>query len=459
MEHMGLISIVPVLFVIAFAVFSRRTFEPLIFGSLLGFILLDGGGFFTSWLDAVYVVMMDGVTVWIILVCGMFGSLIALLEKSKGTLGFSMVATRYTKTRSSALIVTWILGMLIFVDDYLNNLSVGVAMRKVTDSFKIPRELLAYVVNSTGAVICVIVPVSTWAAFMAGQLGANGVLVNGSATAAFIKTIPYVFYGWAALLVVPLIAFKIVPTFGPMRQAEIRAEKGGVFPVGSQVTAQEESLTAAAEETAAGGKRPQIIDFLIPMVVLTVITIVTEDLLWGVIIGIVSALLVYLPRKLMTFGEFWNSFMEGFQTMIPPLAIVVAAFILQQANEGLGLTAFIIESVQPIMTGGLLPAVSFVVIAFIAFASGSFWGVAAISLPIIIPLAEAYGVSVFLASGAVISAAAFGSHACFYGDAATLTCASTQISNIEYAKTVLPMIAIPFVLAVVSYLIAGFVLI
>ncbi len=453
MEHMGIISVVPALSVIVLAIILRRTFEPLLFGSILGFILLDGLAFFPAWLDAVYVVMMDDVTVWVILVCGLYGSLIGLLEKSRGVLGFSTLATSITKTRSASLIGTWILGILIFIDDYLNNLTVGVAMRKVTDSFKLPRELLAYVINSTGAVVCVIVPVSTWAAFMAGQLAANDVLVDGSATAAFIRTIPYIFYGWAALIIVPLVATRILPTFGPMKKAEQRAESGELFPPGAWGKAVDEESTEATE---SDGQKANIMDFLLPVLVVVGLTMYTDDMLWGVMIGIVFALILYLSRKVITFSEFWDSFMSGFQYMIPALAIVVAAFILQQANEGVGLTPFVIETVQPIMTGALLPAVSFVVIAIIAFATGSFWGVAAISLPIIIPLAEVYGVNVFLASGAVISAAAFGSHACFYGDAATLTCASTQIPNIEYAKTTLPMLAYPLVLAIIAYLVAGY---
>ncbi len=451
---MGIISVIPALSVIALAIITRRTFEPLLFGSLIGFVLLDGFGFFPAWLDAIYIVMMDDVTVWVVLVCGLFGSLIALLEKSGGAKGFSIAATNVVKGRGTSLIGTWILGMLIFVDDYLNALSVGVAMRKVTDNFKVPRELLAYVINSTGAVVCVIVPFSTWSAFMAGQLGANGVLVDGSATAAFIRTIPYVFYGWAALLVVPLVALKVIPTFGPMRKAELRAEAGELFPPGVRDKVKEESLSEAAEED--GEKKPQILDFIVPMLILAAVTIITEDMLWGVLIAITSCLALYISRKVMNFSQFWDSFMEGFQNMIPALAIVCAAFFLQQANEGLGLTAFVIESVEPFMTGGLLPAVTFIVVALIAFSTGSFWGVAAISLPIIIPLAGVYGVNVFLASGAVISAAAFGSHACFYGDAATLTCASTQIPNIEYAKTTLPMLIIPAGLAILLYLIVGF---
>ena len=142
METYGLISFLPVAIVVFLAFFTKRTSEPLLVGSIVGFIILEGINFFNPWIDAIYTVMMDGVTVWIILVCGLFGSLVALLEKSGGAIGFSSIAIRVAKNRGSSLVVTWILGIIIFIDDYLNALAVGTAMRQVTDKYKVPREFL-----------------------------------------------------------------------------------------------------------------------------------------------------------------------------------------------------------------------------------------------------------------------------------------------------------------------------
>ncbi|HHY91427.1 MAG TPA: sodium:proton antiporter, partial [Clostridiales bacterium] len=236
MEHHGVISLIPVAVVILSAILTKRTTESLLFGSIAGFIALHGVNFFMPWLDAVYEVMMDSTTAWVILLFSLFGSLIALLEKSGGALGFSKFAVKVTKSRGISLTVTWILGIIVFIDDYLNALAVGSVMRQVTDHYRVSREMLAYVVNSTGAAVCVLIPFSTWSAFMAGQLEANNVLVNGSATAAYIASIPYSFYAWTAVLIVPLIIWKIVPIYGGMKKAEMRAlETGQVFPEGSQV--------------------------------------------------------------------------------------------------------------------------------------------------------------------------------------------------------------------------------
>ena len=455
MEHYGIISLIPVLTVVILAFTTRRTFEPLLAGSIVGFIILDGFGFFMPWMDAIYAVMMDATTVWIILVCGLFGSLVALLEKSGGAIGFSNVATKIAKTRGTSIIATWILGIVIFVDDYLNALAVGTAMRKVTDKYKIPRELLAYIVNSTGAAVCVLIPFSTWSAFMAGQLEANEVLVNGSGTAAYISTIPYMFYAIVAVLVVPLFGLKIIPAFGPMKKAISRAEETGQLLPDSMLDNDLEDEFSTAEDNF--DQKPNALNFIVPMVLLAAVTIYTEDMLLGVMISIVVCGIMFFPQKIMGLHEFFDSIVEGFKGMILVLGIIVAAFILQQANDALGLTPYVIEVVKRGLTPSLLPAASFAVIGFLAFATGSFWGIAAIAFPIIIPLAESMGVDVFLVSGAIISAAAFGSHTCFYGDAVTLSSASSQIKNLDYARTSIPLVVVPTILGILLFLIFGFI--
>lgn len=455
METYGIISLLPVIVVVILAFVTKRTFEPLLAGSIVGFVILNGAGFFLPWIDAIYAVMMDGVTVWIILVCGLFGSLVALLEKSGGAIGFSEVATKIAKTRGASLIVTWILGIIIFIDDYLNALAVGTAMRKVTDSYKVPRELLAYIVNSTGAAVCVLIPFSTWSAFMAGQLEANGVVVNGSATAAYMHTIPYMFYAIAAVLVVPMFALKVLPAFGPMKKAIQRAEETGQLFPDSMIGRESEDELAAAGESLV--KKPNALNFIVPMLILAAVTIYTEDMLQGVMISIVVCALMFFPQRIMSINEFFDSVINGFKDMILVLGIIVAAFILQQANDALGLTPYVIEVVEKGLSPALLPAVTFVIIAFLAFATGSFWGIAAIAFPIIIPLAQSMDVNVFLVSGAIVSAAAFGSHTCFYGDAVTLSCASSQVQNLDYAKTSIPLVIVPTVIGIALFLIFGFI--
>ena len=453
MDNYGVVSLIPAAVVIILALWTMRVFEPLLLGALAGFIILGGPtGFFSAFVDAVYSVMMDGVTVWVILVCGLFGSLVALMEKSGGAMGFSSIATKLAKSKSSSLIITWILGIIVFADDYLNALAVGTAMRKITDKYRVSREFLAYVINSTGATVCVLIPVSTWSAFMAGQLEASGAAAEGTGTATYIQTIPYMFYAWIAVLIVPLYIFKVIPYFGPMKKAVRRAEETGqTFPDSMADKMKDEEIQEFK-------KTPNAWNFIIPMVLLVAATLYFEDMLYGVIVSIVTCLVMFIPQKVMTLTDMCDNIISGFKDMIFALMIVVAAFILQNANDALGLTSFVIESVAPVLSPVLLPMVSFIIIGLLAFCTGSFWGVAAIAFPIIVPLAQSMDVNTLMACGAVISGAAFGSHTCFYSDAATLTCTSSQIQNIDYAKNVLPLIAVPFVLGIIIFLIAGFVI-
>ena len=168
MEHWGFWSLVPTISVLALALLTRKTFEALLGGALIGFIILSPTGFFSGFTTSLLGVMQDPTIGWVILVCGLFGSLIHLLVKSGGAMAFADYLLRYVKSRRSALLTTWILGLAIFIDDYLNALTIGTSMKKITDKFGVPREMLAYVVDSTAAPICVLIPLSTWAIYIAG---------------------------------------------------------------------------------------------------------------------------------------------------------------------------------------------------------------------------------------------------------------------------------------------------
>lgn len=450
MEY-GALCLIPVAIVIGMALITRRTLESLLVGAFVGFIIMDPNpvNFFTNFINAFYAVIADTTTIWVILVCGLFGSLIAIIEKSGGTEGFAKLATKVAKGRKSALVATWILGIIVFIDEYLNALAVGFAMRKVTDKYNIPREELAYVANSTGATVCVLIPFTTWSAFMISQIVEVLGLDASEGTTTYLGVIPWVLYGWISVLVVPLFIFKIIPAFGPMKKARARAEAGQTLP-DSTVNQIEEK-----PENAVPDNKARAMNFIIPMLVLAVITVALGEILYGVIAAILVAAILYGPQKIMKPTAFLDAGIKGFEEMFLVLALVVTAFVLQQANDGLGLTMYVINAVEPILSPKLLPFFAFLVVAGLAFCTGSFWGIAAIAFPIILPLAQSMDINVLLAAGAVVSGASFGSQACFYSDAATLTCKATQINNSDYMRSVLPILAIPFALGLIAFLVAG----
>lgn len=449
MEHWGLLSLLPTLTVVLLALITKKTFEALVGGSLVGFLIVFQQNFFLEFTDSLLRVMQDPTIAWVVLVCGLFGSLIYLLAQTGGTNAFSGFLLKYVKNRKSALLATWLLGISIFIDDYLNALTVGTSMKKVTDRFKVPREMLAYVVDSTAAPICVLIPLSTWAIYISGLLESEGVVAAGEGLTGYLQAIPYITYGWVAALLVPLVAVNIIPPLGAMKQAESRAATGVLIPPNS------ESISLEIPENVSD-KVPKLSYFVLPILVLIGTTVFFNiDALKGIVFTLIFTVLFFTVRRVMTFTQAMEGVFDGFKTMLYALAIVVMSFVLKEVNDQLGLTQYVIETVSPLISREYLPLISFVSLALITFATGSFWGVYAISLPIIIPLAQSIGVDIWLSIGAVISAGAFGSHACFYGDATVLSASATQCNNMAHVMTQLPYTLMAGAATSIIYLVLG----
>ena len=446
MSH-GLIAVLIILVVIVGAITTRRCVEFLIGGSLLAALVLYGKDFLVQWCTILQEVFADNV--WIVLVCGLFGSLIALLQASKGTFGFSKVIAKICTNEKRTLLASFILGVLIFVDDYLNVLSIGVCMKGVYDKRKIPRETLAYMLDATGAPVCVLLPFSTWAVFYASLFEEEeSVKALGYATGiqAYIHAIPFCFYPIITLLIVLLFSLGIMPKLGNMKAAYKRvAETGKVYS--------DASRKYNHEERKGFEEEGNIWNFLIPMIALVAIAVVTGNLLLAVIVALLICFVLYLPTKVVTLDEFFNLIIKGFADMLPILTLLMIAFVLQKTTESLEMTDFIIQVMQPLLKGTLFPAMAFVLVAALTFCTGSLWGMSAVVAPIVFPLGAVIGANPILIMAAIISGGAFGSHACFYTDATLLSSTSAGIDNIEHAMSQLPYVIIAAVASIIGFII------
>ena len=454
MEY-GVLSILPALIVIIFALLTKKTLEALLLGTLSTYIIMYGFGFGSKWSEAFFAAAGNPDNQWVLIVCGLFGSLIALLRKSKGTLGFAGKLERYCKTPKSTLITTWILGILIFVDEYLNIMTLGACMKNISDKKKVPRESLAYIIDSTGAPVCVLLPFSTWAIFYASVFGkepAVAALNYGSDIATYLKVIPFTFYAWASVIIVPLFILGIIPKIGKMKDAYNRVETTG--KVYGETSSKFNS--DLIDEYASG--EGKLIDFLLPMGVLIGITIISGDLFISVIAALFVCLVLYVPRKKMTFDEFCDIYIRGFCDMVPTIAIVFMAFVMQQAANDIGLPTYVIEAVAPYLNGNIFPAISFIVVALLTFITGSNWGIPAVCVPIILPLGASLGANLILVMAAVLSGGTLGSHACFYSDATVLTSSSCSIDNMDHALSQIPYALIASAVSLAGFLICGFIL-
>ncbi|WP_201583008.1 Na+/H+ antiporter NhaC family protein [Psychrobacter jeotgali] len=452
-ESWGALSLLPTLLVLVVAVVSRRPFESMIAGCVAGLVMLNPFDLISPFADNMSTVLGNETIIWIVLVCGLMGGLIQLLEISGCLDGFSEWLQKIIKSRRQSLLATFGLGVIIFIDDYLNCLAVSTSVKKLTDAYNVSREKLAYIVDSTAAPMCILVPISTWAVYFAGLLEENGVAVDGGGLKLYISAIPYMAYAWFALLIVFLVAYGILGDWGPMKKAEKRAKAGNPVPEAFV----EEQLVSNVQAKRKLSFKANIANFSFPMLLLIISTVYFEiDLLRGALLTCFVTVIVYWVQGILSFETQVEALFKGFKVMLYPLSTVIGAFFLSAINNELGMTAYVIETITPYMTIMIFPAVIFIVMAFLTFATSSSWGLYVLAMPIVFPISLALGVSTPLMIGALLSASSFGSHACFFSDSSLLASQGAGCSPMQHAFTQFPYAILGAVLAAISFLILGY---
>lgn len=455
MEY-GIICILPVLTILVIAVTTKRTLFAMFCGLGVAALILGGGitGFAGTWFNYLYVSMTNESCQWILLIVAIFGMLIMLFDRSNAVKDFGFWASKFVKTEKTALFGTFIMGVIIFLDDYLNNLAVGTTMKGMTDRLGIPRTQLGYVVNMVAAPVCLLIPLSSWAVYFAALMGDQGVTVNGSEMSAYLHGLPFAFYPMLAIIIVLLQIAGVIPKIGPIKKDYARAkETGNLFPEGTD----EELVNSVATEEMPEGSNPKPWNFLVPLLVMIAVTLLAgSDVLMGSAAGLAIAFILYLVERKMTFKELLTACYDGIISMGFVVILTILAFAVQGANLDLDLAGYVISVVEPIMKGGFLPAVTFIVCGIYAYATGCFWDLAAIIIPIVIPLANAMGVDPILVSAAVFSGAAFGSNTCLYGDGVIMCSQGVQIKSVNLMMATLPYALIAAAGSIILYLIVGF---
>jgi len=454
MEDFGTFVLLPTLVVFVLAILTHRPIESLITGAIVGLVMIHGRGFVGGFAETSIRVMTDPDVAWVILVCGFMGSLIGILIRTGSTSSFTATMSRYVKSKKSALMVTWVLGIFMFVDDYLNSLAVGSAMRNLTDKYRISREKLAYVVDSTAAPISVIIPFSTWGVFFASLIVANGIAPEGQGLDTYIRSIPYMLYAWVAVLLVPVVVSGAIPSLGSMKAADERAEMTGVtVPPGAEhIEAANQTIQPKSDI------KPHMSMFVVLMITLVAATLYFDkDFLVGIYITLGGAAIFIIASKMMSMNDTFNTIIDGFKMMVEPLGVLVAAFILKDVNDVLGLAPYIVNAMEPVLTAESLPAAIFVSMALVSFMTGSNWGVFVIVLPIVTALTNSLGADMTVVLGATLSASTFGSHACFYSDATVLTAQASGCTPMQHALTQIPYALIAAGITIVGYLVIAYI--
>ena len=450
-EPYGFMSLLPSLLIVVTAIVTKRPLESIFAGILAGLLLLEPGNAINGLGDIATSVMMNETIAWIILVCGMMGGLINMLERGGSVLSFGELLAKRIKTKRGTMLTTCFLGVMVFIDDYLNSLAVSASMKNLTDRYKISREKLSFLVDSTAAPVCILVPVSTWAVYFAALLEENNAVAEGAGMSLYIESIPYMAYGWAALVIVWLVVAGIIPDIGPMKKAEQRAQAGQPIPDGG------ENIGFDTSELPETSPMRGLMNFLAPMAVLVAASVYYEiDLLKGALVASIFTMVLYYWQRLLSFGDLVDSMLHGFKVMLHPIAVVAAGFMIKEINDQLGMTPYIIETISPYLSKELLPAAVFAVMAAVVFSTGSSWGVFVVSLPIVIPMAMALDMSMPLTVGALLSASAFGSHACFFSDSTVLSAQGSGCTPMQHALTQIPYALIGAVFTFATLVVLGF---
>lgn len=464
MIETGWLSLLPPLVAITLALISKEVYSSLFLGVLTGMFVycFSTGG---NALQAVtYVFDMIAAKIgdngYMIIFLVLLGSLVVVVTRSGGSYAYGQWAGNRIKSKVRAKLATSLLGLLIFVDDGFNCLTVGTVMRPITDKCRIPREKLAYLLDATAAPICIIAPISSWAVAVASEVEEAGGLN------AFIKTIPYNLY---AILTIVMVFFLSITDFdfGPMKKAEENPRR-------------EDADVQEGDEAVKKGTVP---DLLVPILTLIVCSILgmayvggyfegrsfaeaigenpTAGLTLGTFAALLAAMVLYIPRRLMTLREFMSGVIDGIKTMIPALTILILAWALGGVcREMIGTGLFVSDFVTTAdLSLSFLPAIVFAVAAFLSFSMGTAWGTFGILLPIVSMLCVGNeGAAVLIpALGATLAGSVYGDHCSPISDTTILASTGAQCEHLRHVETQLPYATLVAAVCFAGYLVAGFV--
>ena len=467
-------SLVPPIVAIALALITKEVYSSLFVGILIGGLLYAGGNpegtVLHVFSDGIVSVLSNSSNVGILIFLVILGSIVAMMNKAGGSAAFGRWASSKIKTPAGAQLATIALGVLIFIDDYFNCLTVGSVMRPVTDKQNVSRAKLAYLIDATAAPVCIIAPISSWAAAVAGFVeGEDGFSL-------FIRAIPYNYY--ALLTIVMMVGMVLMhEEYGPMALHEANARKGDLFTTGNH------PYEAMDEEAAAAGDNGHVMDLVIPIFSLIICCVIgmiytggffegadfvtafsqsnaSVGLALGGFFGMVITVVLYMIRRVMKFRDLMACLPEGFKAMVPAILILTFAWSLKAMTDSLGAKEYVAALVKASAGAfvSLLPAIIFLVGCFLAFATGTSWGTFGILIPIVVDAFSATNPQLMIiAISACMAGAVCGDHCSPISDTTIMASAGAQCEHVNHVSTQLPYAITAAAVSCVSYIVAGYV--
>ena len=466
-------ALLPPLVAIILALITKEVYSSLFVGIVVGALIYSGfkfeGTVTQIFEGGIIKVLSDSYNVGILIFLVILGSVVCMMNKAGGSAAFGRWASKKIHTRVGAELAAIILGILIFIDDYFNCLTVGSVMRPVTDRHHVSRAKFAYLIDATAAPVCIIAPISSWAAAVSGFVeGQDGLAI-------FVRTIPYNFY--AILTIVMMVGMVLMKTeFGAMRTHEINALNGDLY-----TTSARPYENATDDETP--NPRGRVIDLVIPIVVLVICCVISmiytggffsgtdfvtafsqsdasTGLAMGSAFGLVFAIIFYMIRRVVNFRDCMGCIPEGFKAMVPAIMILTFAWTLKAMTDSLGAAVFVEEAMRSVAGGieVILPAIIFLVGCGLAFATGTSWGTFGILIPIVVAVFEKSSPEMMIISmSACMAGAVCGDHCSPISDTTIMASAGAQCDHVTHVSTQLPYAILAAAVSFVTYIVAGFV--
>ena len=466
-------ALLPPLVAIVLALITKEVYSSLFVGIVVGALIYSGfkfeGTVTQIFEGGIIKVLSDSYNVGILIFLVILGSVVCMMNKAGGSAAFGRWASKKIHTRVGAELAAIVLGILIFIDDYFNCLTVGSVMRPVTDRHHVSRAKFAYLIDATAAPVCIIAPISSWAAAVSGFVeGQDGLAI-------FVRTIPYNFY--AILTIVMMVGMVLMKTeFGAMRTHEINALNGDLY-----TTSARPYENATDDETP--NPRGKVIDLVIPIVVLVICCVISmiytggffsgtdfvtafsqsdasTGLAMGSAFGLVFAIIFYMIRRVVNFRDCMGCIPEGFKAMVPAIMILTFAWTLKAMTDSLGAAVFVEEAMRSVAGGieVILPAIIFLVGCGLAFATGTSWGTFGILIPIVVAVFEKSSPEMMIISmSACMAGAVCGDHCSPISDTTIMASAGAQCDHVTHVSTQLPYAILAASVSFVTYIVAGFV--
>lgn len=466
-------SLIPPVVAIVLALITKEVYSSLFLGILVGALLYSGGNFEGTvnhiFSGGMISVLSSSSNVGILVFLVILGTMVCLMNRAGGSAAFGRWAGKHIKTRVGAELATILLRVLIFIDDYFNCLTVGSVMRPITDQHNVSRAKLAYLIDATAAPVCIIAPISSWAAAVSGFVpGEDGMSV-------FVRAIPYNYY--ALLTIVMMVSMVLMKEeFGAMGVHESNALKGDLFTTAARPY-------ASGEGDGPVNPRGKVMDLLIPIISLVICCVIgmiytggffsgtdfvtafsqsdaSVGLVLGSFFGLVITILLYMVRRVLSFRDCMACIPEGFKSMVPAILILTFAWTLKSMTDSLGAAEFVAEMVKSSAEGlvNMLPAIIFLVACFLAFATGTSWGTFGILIPIVVHVFEnTPGDLMIISISACMAGAVCGDHCSPISDTTIMASAGAQCDHVNHVSTQLPYAIVAAVVSFVTYIFAGFI--